>query len=74
MSLFSQIPGQQASVGGRICRCLLLFHEFDFEVVVNPRRLNACPYHLSKITNGEEPIISQILGWENPDPTTKQVM
>jgi hypothetical protein len=33
---------------------LLLFQEFDFEVVVNPRRLNAGPYNLSRITNGEE--------------------
>jgi hypothetical protein len=32
----------------------LLFQEFDFEVVVKPRRLNAGPDHLSRITNGEE--------------------
>jgi hypothetical protein len=42
-------------LGGRICRWLLLFQECDFEVVVNPRRLNAGPDHLSRITNGEEP-------------------
>jgi hypothetical protein len=42
-------------LGGRICRWLLLFQEFDFEVVVNPGRLNAGPDHLSRITNGEEP-------------------
>jgi hypothetical protein len=35
----------------------LLFQEFDFEVVVNPGRLNARPDHLFKITNGEEPSI-----------------
>jgi hypothetical protein len=27
-------------LGGRICRWLLLFQEFDFEVVVKPGRLN----------------------------------
>jgi hypothetical protein len=42
-------------LGGRICIWLLLFQEFDFEVVVIPRRLNAGPNHLSRITNGEEP-------------------
>jgi hypothetical protein len=41
-------------LGERICRWLLLFQEFDFEVVVKPGRLNAGPDHLSKITNGEE--------------------
>jgi hypothetical protein len=42
-------------LGGRICMWLLLFQEFDFEVVVNPRKLNAGPYHLFRITNVEEP-------------------
>jgi hypothetical protein len=42
-------------LGERICRWLLLFHEFDFEVIVKPWKLNARPDHLSKITNGEEP-------------------
>jgi hypothetical protein len=42
-------------LGERICRWLLLFQEFDFEVFVNPRRLNVGPDHLSRITNGEEP-------------------
>jgi hypothetical protein len=40
---------------GRICIWLLLFQEFDFEVVVQPGRLNAGPSHLSRINNGEEP-------------------
>jgi hypothetical protein len=44
-------------LGGRICRWLLLFQEFDFEVVVKPGRLNARPDHLPRITNGEEPSI-----------------
>ena len=44
-------------LGGRICIWLLLFQEFDFEVVVKPGKLNAGAYHLSRITNGEEPTI-----------------
>ena len=43
-------------LGGRICRWLLLFQEFDFEVVVKPGKLNAGPDHLSRVTNGEEPM------------------
>jgi hypothetical protein len=42
-------------LGGRIFRWLLLFQEFDFEVIIKPRKLNACPDHLSRVTNGEEP-------------------
>jgi hypothetical protein len=42
-------------LGGRICRCFLLFQEFDFELVVKPGRLHAGPDHLSMITNAEEP-------------------
>jgi hypothetical protein len=33
----------------------IIISEFDFEVVVNPRRLNARPYHFSRIKNGEDP-------------------
>ena len=40
---------------GRICRWLLLFQSYDFEVVVKPGRLNAGPDHLSCIETGEEP-------------------
>jgi hypothetical protein len=43
-------------LGGRICIWLLLFQEFDFEVIVKPGKLNAGPDHLSRITNGEEPM------------------
>jgi len=32
---------------GRICRWLLLFQEFMFELVDKPGRLNVGPYHLS---------------------------
>jgi hypothetical protein len=39
----------------RIYRWLLLFQEFDFEVIVKPRKQNAGPDHLSRVTNGEEP-------------------
>jgi hypothetical protein len=42
-------------LGGRICRWLLLFQEFDFKVIVKPGKLNAGPDHLSTVTNGEEP-------------------
>jgi hypothetical protein len=42
-------------LGGRICRWLLLFQEFDFEVIVKLGKLNVGPDHLSRITNGEEP-------------------
>jgi hypothetical protein len=42
-------------LGGRICRWLLLFQEYDFEVVVKPGCLNAGPDHLSRIETGEEP-------------------
>ena len=42
-------------LGGRICRWLLLFQEYDFEVVVKPGCLNAGPDHLSRIGTGEEP-------------------
>jgi len=43
-------------LGGRICRWLLLFQEYDFEVVVNLGRLNNGPDHLSRIESGEDPI------------------
>ena len=42
-------------LGRRICLWLLLFQEFDFEVIVKPGKLNAGPAHLSRVTNGEEP-------------------
>ena len=42
-------------LGGRIYRWLLLFQEFDFEIVVNPGQLNTSPDHLSCFENGEEP-------------------
>ena len=42
-------------LGGRICRWLLLFQEFDFEVIVKPGKLNIGPDHLSRVTNGQEP-------------------
>ena len=44
-------------LGGRICRWLLLFQEYDFEIIVKPGRLNAGPDHLSWIDWGEEPSI-----------------
>ena len=42
-------------LGGKICRWLLLFQEYDFEIIVKPGRLNAGSEHLSRIESGEEP-------------------
>ena len=42
-------------LGGKICRWILLFQEFDFEVIVKPGRLNVGLDHLSRIESGEEP-------------------
>ena len=42
-------------LGGKIYRRLLLFQEYDFEVVVKPGQLNTGPDHLSCIETGEEP-------------------
>ena len=39
----------------RIFRWLILFQEFELEVVVRPRKLNVGPDHLSRIDTGEEP-------------------
>ena len=44
-------------LGGNICRWLLLFQEYEFEIIVKPGRLNVGPDHLSCIENGEEPTI-----------------
>ena len=41
-------------LGGNICQWLLIFQEFDFEIVVKPGQLNAGPNHLSRIENMEE--------------------
>ena len=41
---------------GKICRWLLLFQEYDFEIIVRPGRLNARPDHLSRLESGEEPV------------------
>ena len=42
-------------LGGRICKWLLLFQEFDFEIAVKLGWSNVGPDHLSRIENGEEP-------------------
>jgi hypothetical protein len=42
-------------LGGRMCRWLLLFQEYDFEIIVRLGKLNAGPEHLSRIPNGEDP-------------------
>ena len=43
-------------LGGKICRWLLLFQEYDFEVIVKLGRLNGGSYHLSRLESDEEPI------------------
>jgi hypothetical protein len=42
-------------LGGRICIWILLFQEFDFEVIFKPSKMNAGLDHLSRVTNGQEP-------------------
>jgi len=42
-------------LGGKICRWLLLFQEYEFEVIVKRGRLNVGPNHLLCIEIGEEP-------------------
>jgi hypothetical protein len=42
-------------LGGRICRWLLLFQEYDFEIIVNLGRMNKGQDHLSRLEHGEEP-------------------
>jgi len=42
-------------LGGKICRWLILFQEFDFEIIVKSGILNAGLDHLSRIETGEEP-------------------
>jgi hypothetical protein len=42
-------------LGGRICICLLLFQEYDFEIIVKPGRMNKGLDHLSRLEHGEEP-------------------
>ena len=42
-------------LGGRIYRWLLLFQEYDFEVIMKPGQLKVVPDHLSHIKTGEEP-------------------
>jgi hypothetical protein len=42
-------------LGERICIWLILFQEYDFEIMVKPGRLNKGPDHLSRLEHGEEP-------------------
>ena len=42
-------------LGGKIYRWLLLFQEYDFEIIVKLGRLNARPNHLSRLESAEEP-------------------
>jgi hypothetical protein len=42
-------------LGGRICIWLLLFKQYDFEIIVKIGRMNKGPDHLSRLEHGEEP-------------------
>ena len=42
-------------LGGEICRWLLLFQEYDFEIIFKLGNLNVAPNHLSRIEIAEEP-------------------
>ena len=42
-------------LGVKICHWLLLFQEFDFEIIVKSGYLNVGPDHLSRIEICEEP-------------------
>jgi hypothetical protein len=41
-------------LGGRICKWLLLFQEYDFKVIIKPGKLNVGPNHLSCILSRED--------------------
>ena len=43
-------------LGGKIYKWLLLFQDYDFEIIVKPRWLKAGFDHLSRLESGEEPI------------------
>jgi len=42
-------------LGGTICIWILLFQEYDFEIMVKPGKMNKGPNHLSRLEHGEEP-------------------
>jgi hypothetical protein len=42
-------------LGGIICRWILLFQEYDIQIMVKLGRMNKGPDHLSRLENGEEP-------------------
>jgi hypothetical protein len=42
-------------LGERICIWILLFQEYDFDIVVKPGKMNKEPNHLSRIEHEEEP-------------------
>ena len=49
-----EIPSEQDILGGDIHRWILLFQEFDFEVIVKKGRLNSGLDHLSNLESGED--------------------
>ena len=49
-------------LGGRICKWLILFQEYDFEIIVKPGRLNLGPDHLSRLVHENQIFIFQMDG------------
>jgi len=43
------------ALGGNICRWLLLFQEYNFEIIIKPGRMNAGLENLSRLEIGEGP-------------------
>jgi hypothetical protein len=41
-------------LGGRICKCLFLFQEYNFEVIVKLEKFNSGPDHFSRILSRED--------------------
>ena len=62
-SLAFVAPDNKPLHHGIIFPWLLLIQEFEFEVVVRPRKLNVGPDHLSRIDTGEE-----LIGVEDDPP------
>jgi len=42
-------------LGGKICQLLLFFQDYDFEVIVKPKRLNVGLDLLLQLSTGEDP-------------------
>jgi hypothetical protein len=68
-------------LGGRIYRWLLLFQEYDFEIIVKTTRMNKGLDHMSRLEHGEEPTSlentlsdAQLLAIRNIDEHFKDIV